>query len=265
MIVDAFAESAFRGNPAGVCLLDRERDERWMQNVGMEINQAETAFVSPRAGTRESNLRWFTPTTEVDLCGHATLASAHALWDTQRLAHSEPAKFHTMSGVLTCTRGDDGSIEMDFPATPARPMDDLTDEDVAAFGLSRKTISGIYRSKFDVLIEVPDAKLLRALAPDFARVHQIKTRGTIVTCRSDDARFDFLSRFFAPQTGINEDPVTGSAHCALGPFWSERLRKTKLVGFQASKRGGVVSVDVRGDRIGLGGRAVTVLRGELNC
>ncbi len=255
--VDAFASKPFSGNPAAVCLLDREPDSRWMQAVAAEMNLSETAFV--RGVEDGFSLRWFTPLVEVDLCGHATLASAHALWEEKIVEHRSPIRFHTKSGLLTASRTSD-AIELDFPATPAQqagPPAGL----IEALG-ANPVFSG--RTKFDVLVQVGTAAEVRSLKPDFRKLVQIGTRGVIVTSVSDDPRFDFVSRFFAPGAGIDEDPVTGSAHCCLAPFWQARLGKDKMTGYQASSRGGVVQVRVAADRVILGGQAVTVLAGELS-
>jgi PhzF family phenazine biosynthesis protein len=254
--VDAFADAAFRGNPAAVCLLDDPASAEWMQQVAAEMNLSETAFLVPRDDGW--NLRWFTPTTEVDLCGHATLASAHVLWETGRLASGAPAHFHTRSGVLTATR-DGEEITLDFPATPPEPADapsGLAD----ALGVEPQHVG---RSRFDYLIEVADAATVRDLVPDFAALGRVDTRGVIVTSRGDGSGVDFISRFFAPAAGVDEDPVTGSAHCCLAPYWSAKLGRADLVGYQASRRGGTVRVHADGDRVRLSGRAVTVVRGEL--
>jgi predicted PhzF superfamily epimerase YddE/YHI9 len=254
--IDAFAVGPFTGNPAAVCLLEKEADADWMQSVAAEMNLSETAFVAPRTDGFE--LRWFTPVAEVDLCGHATLASAHLLWETERLAEVDTARFHTRSGLLTAVRVDDW-IELDFPATPAEsiePPPGLSD----LLGSVPKFVG---RSRFDLLLELTDAEELRDLNPDFVGLSSLPIRGLIVTTKSDVPEFDFLSRFFAPAAGINEDPVTGSAHCALAPFWAERLGKTEMTAYQCSPRGGVVKVKLAGDRVLLRGKAVTVLRGEL--
>ncbi len=254
--IDAFTDRPFTGNPAAVCLLDQERAADWMQAVAAEMNLSETAFVRPQDDGFE--LRWFTPAIEVELCGHATLAAAHALWSEGVVAGSTPIRFHTRSGVLTCTT-DGELIELDFPATPAHaaePPDGL----LAALGV---TPSFVGRSKFDKFVLVESEQVVRSLQPDFARLREIPMRGVMVTSTSDAPRFDFVSRYFAPGAGIDEDPVTGSAHCCLGPFWSERLGKTAMTAYQASARGGVVRVRVNGDRVILGGQAVTVWRGEL--
>jgi PhzF family phenazine biosynthesis protein len=255
--VDAFADRPFAGNPAAVCILPAPRDEAWMQSVALEMNLSETAFLHLESdGWR---LRWFTPAVEVALCGHATLASAHVLWETDQLAASETARFHTKSGLLTAQRRNGGDIELNFPTKPVEPAD-------APPGLAEVlgvTPRFVGRSAFDYLVEVESPDALRRLKPDFTRLASIPVRGVIVTSRADSPEFDFLSRFFAPASGVNEDPVTGSAHCSLGPFWQARLGRSEFTAYQASARGGVVKVRVAGDRVHLGGKAVTVLRGEL--
>jgi PhzF family phenazine biosynthesis protein len=255
--VDAFTSEAFKGNPAAVCLLDGERDAGWMQSVAAEMKLSATAFLLPRDG--EFSLRWFTPAIEVALCGHATLASAHALWQEGALAAGATARFHTKSGLLTAVQDGDWS-ELDFPATLEQPVDPppaLLD----ALGITAPVYVG--RNKFDYLVEVESEEIVRALEPDHARLRTIPVRGVIVTSRSSNPEFDFVSRFFAPGSGIDEDPVTGSAHCCLAPYWSARLGKDAMTAFQASPRGGVVRVRLEGDRVKLAGRAVTVFRGSL--
>jgi PhzF family phenazine biosynthesis protein len=255
--IDAFTSQPFRGNPAAVCLLDGERDAAWMQSVAAEMNLSETAFLLPRDG--EFSLRWFTPAVEVALCGHATLASAHALWQEGALATDATARFHTKSGLLTAAQNGDW-IELDFPATPEQPSDPppaLLD----SLGIAAPVYIG--RTKFDYLVEVESEEIVRALNPDHARLRTVPVRGVIVTSRSSSPEFDFVSRFFAPGSGIDEDPVTGSAHCCLTPYWSARLGKDAMTAFQASPRGGVVRVRLAGDRVKLSGRAVTVFRGSL--
>ncbi|GAC1364289.1 MAG: PhzF family phenazine biosynthesis protein [Herpetosiphon sp.] len=254
--IDAFTDRAFRGNPAAVCLLDAERPDRWMQAVAAEMNLSETAFlVRQEDGYR---LRWFTPAVEVDLCGHATLASAHMLWETGALGPDQEARFHTHSGLLTARR--EGSwIELDFPATPevsAPPPPGLLE----ALGAQPRYVG---RNRFDYLVECGSEEEVRALRPDAAQLRTLGLRGVIVTARASTAPYDFVSRFFAPGSGIDEDPVTGSAHCCLGPFWAERLGKQAFLAFQASARGGIVRVKCVGDRVKLGGQAVTVLHGSL--
>jgi PhzF family phenazine biosynthesis protein len=256
--VDAFADAPFRGNPAAVCVLPVARDEAWMAAVAAEMNLSETAFLTARADGAY-DLRWFTPSVEVALCGHATLASAHALWERGFLSASSPARFHTKSGLLTATRRADTLIELDFPARPAAPM--IPPEGLAdALGA---TILSAGRSADDELVEVASEAIVRALRPDLARIATLPVRGVIVTAPASAGPWDFVSRFFAPGAGIPEDPVTGSAHCCLAPFWAARLGKTELVGYQASARGGTVRARLVGDRVILGGRAVTVLAGEL--
>jgi len=256
-LVDSFTDRPFAGNPAGVCLPDAARDANWMQAVAAEMNHAETAFLRPRPDG-DWDLRWFTPTVEVDLCGHATLASAHALWETGRADRKQPIRFHTRSGVLTCTTAG-GRIEMDFPAEPATPVAAPAEE---AFALGA-TPTFVGRNRMDMLAVISSAEEVRQLAPDIGLVAKIKARGVIVTAKSDRPGWDFVSRFFAPQSGVAEDPVTGSAHCCLGPYWRDVLGKNELVGYQASKRGGTVSVRCAGDRVILGGAAVLTVVGEL--
>ncbi|PYP54486.1 MAG: oxidoreductase [Gemmatimonadetes bacterium] len=255
--VDAFTNRPFAGNPAAVCILPEPADPKWMLNVAREMNLAETAFLVPQRDGYD--LRWFTPSVEVDLCGHATLASAHVLWEDGRLKSNEQARFHTKSGLLTADRRESW-IELDFPATPAAaapPPSGLLD----ALG-AQPTFVG--RSKFDYLIEVEHEDTVRGLTPDLTAVSRVEARGVIVTSRSNGKTdYDFVSRFFAPQSGVPEDPVTGSAHCALAPYWSAKLGKKELTAYQASPRGGELRLRLVGDRVKIGGQAVTVLRGEL--
>jgi PhzF family phenazine biosynthesis protein len=262
-IVDAFTDTRFKGNPAAVCVLDAPADEQFMRDLAREMNLSETAFVVRREAvgtTRDDGfgLRWFTPSVEVDLCGHATVASAHVLWERGVLARSEPARFHTRSGLLTARSSGDW-IELDFPAKRVEPVDAPAGL-IEALNVAPKWVG---RNQFDYLVELGSEDEVRQLAPDVHRLRTVKARGVIVTSPSASPAFDFVSRFFAPGAGIDEDPVTGSSHCALGPFWSARFGKREMVGYQASARGGVVRVTVDGDRVLLGGRAVTVLRGEL--
>ncbi|HUL03606.1 MAG TPA: PhzF family phenazine biosynthesis protein [Gemmatimonadales bacterium] len=255
--VDAFTDRPFSGNPAAVCLLPEPRDERWMQDVAREMNLSETAFLHAEdAGFR---LRWFTPVVEVALCGHATLASAHVLWEDGHLPPDAVAVFHTQSGRLTAQRRA-GWIELDFPATPPAPTDAPAGL-LEALGV--RAPRGIGRSRFDYLVEVESEEVVRHLTPDHTALRRVEARGVMVTSRATTPGFDFVSRFFAPQSGIDEDPATGSAHCTLGPYWSVRLGKSALAAYQASPRGGILRVEVRDGRVGLSGQAVTVLRGEL--
>jgi predicted PhzF superfamily epimerase YddE/YHI9 len=254
--VDAFTSVPFRGNPAAVCLLPGPAGDGWMQAVAAEMNLSETAFLHPEG--EAFRLRWFTPAVEVDLCGHATLASAHVLWETGGLDRDQPARFRTRSGLLSA-KASRGWIELDFPALPAAPAEPPPGL-LEALRIAPRWVG---RARFDYLVEVSSEAEVVSLAPDFLRLAGVDARGVIVTASADADDRDFVSRFFAPRAGIDEDPVTGSAHCCLGPFWGERLDKSDLVGQQASPRGGTVRVSLRGDRVSLGGQAVTILRGEL--
>ena len=254
--VDAFTDKPFAGNPAGVCVLANPPEENWMQNVAKEMNLSETAFICPEAdGYR---LRWFTPAVEVDLCGHATLATAHILWETGRLATAEEARFFTRSGLLKAKRSGD-LIELDFPAKPEESADTLA-------GLAealRTSFQYVCKNRFDYLVEVDSEDVVQNLNPDFSKLRQIEARGVIVTSRAKTAPYDFVSRFFAPRVGINEDPVTGSAHCFLGPYWAKRLGKKEFLAYQASPRGGEIRVRLEGERVFLKGKAVTIFSGTL--
>jgi PhzF family phenazine biosynthesis protein len=254
--VDAFTDKPFAGNPAAVCLLDGERPDGWMQQLAAEMNLSETAFVRPQNdGFR---LRWFTPKIEVELCGHATLASAHILWQEGHAAPGETIRFHTRSGVLTAARAD-GLIELDFPLVPEQPAEPPA-ELAGALGVAFIYVG---KGRFDYLLEIESEAVLRSLTPNFERLRSLPVRGLIVTSRSSRPAFDFVSRFFAPGAGIDEDPVTGSAHCCLAAYWRKKLHKETFVAYQASARGGVVRVRIRGDRAILGGQAVTVSKGEI--
>jgi PhzF family phenazine biosynthesis protein len=257
--VDAFADRPFSGNPAGVCVLEDERDDTWLQAVALELNVSETAFLRQRSDGFD--LRWFAPEVEVVLCGHATLASAHTLWENGFASPSETLRFHTRSGVLAAVRRGE-LIELDFPATPVEespPPAGL----LAALRIETKEVVFTGRTKFDQFVTLDSAERVRQLSPNFALLIGFDVRGMIVTARSDDSRYDFVSRFFCPSVGVNEDPVTGSAHCALATYWAPRLGKDAMTGLQASARGGVVGATLRGERVLLAGRAVTVLKGEL--
>ena len=255
-IVDAFTTQPFQGNPAAICLLEKQRSTQWMQALAEELNLSETAFIE--TSPEGFNLRWFTPRYEVDLCGHATLASAHILWQSQIVPTNQSIDFHTRSGLLTASKEYE-SIKLNFPATPidlGSPVPELA----AALGCE---VLEYGQTCFDLFARVESAQTLRHLTPDFGALLKIDTRGLIVTSPSDLPQYDFLSRFFAPSAGINEDPVTGSAHCALATYWSERIGKEKLCGFQASQRGGVVEMRLQKDRVEIGGQAITVMAGEL--
>ncbi|MBV6457638.1 MAG: putative isomerase YddE [Fimbriimonadaceae bacterium] len=256
-LVDAFASAPFTGNPAAICPLDGPAPDDWMQALAMEMNQAETAFLWPEQDA--FRLRWFTPMVEVDLCGHATLAAAHLLWESERLPSGEEAAFLTRSGTLKCSQAGQ-AIRMDFPAETAAertaPVDlvELLGSPATWYGSNR----------MDHLAILPDESAVRAVVPDMTAIAELECRGLVVTAVADPGRdYDFVSRFFAPQSGVPEDSVTGSAHCGLGPLWSQRLQKAALRGYQASRRGGYVDMEVRGDRVILGGHAVTTLHGHL--
>ncbi len=254
--VDAFTNKPFSGNPAAVCLLSDEKDDRWLQQVAQEMNLSETAFLlRKRDGF---TLRWFTPTVEIALCGHATLASAHVLWENDYLGQDEQAHFYTLSGLLTANRRENW-IEMDFPAIASTPTS-APEGLLEALGIAALAIS---RNEYDYLIEVESSETVRNITPNFSALANVKARGVIVTSRATSADYDFVSRFFAPRVGINEDPVTGSAHCTLAPYWQQKLGKDEMIGYQASARGGIVRVRVLGERVILGGQAITVMRGEL--
>src|SRR5512133_354759 len=240
--VDAFTDQPFAGNPAAVCILPQPVSEAWMQAVAREMNLSETAFLLQQPDG--FSLRWFTPAVEVELCGHATLASAHVLFETGRLRAGEQARFHTLSGLLTAAR-DGAWLEMDFPATPEAPAEAPTDL-TAALGVTPRYVG---KNVFDYLVEVADEETVRNLAPDFGRLARVSMRGVIVTARAASPEYDFVSRWFGPAAGVAEDPVTGSAHCCLAPYWAARLGKTEMVGFQASPRGGVVRVRLVGERV----------------
>lgn len=255
--VDAFTNKPFGGNPAAVCVLSKPAPDEWMRNVAREMNLSETAFLTPHDGGYR--LRWLTPAVEVDLCGHATVAAAHVLWEDGHLPAGKQARFHTRSGLLLADQRGDW-IELDFPAkavTAAEPPPEL----LPSLGVPGARFVG--KNAFDYLVEVDSEETLRSLSPDHSTLRKIPVRGVIVTARAADGEFDFISRFFAPGSGIDEDPVTGSAHTALGPFWSERLGKCEFTAYQASARGGVVRVRLQGERVILGGQAVTVMTGEL--
>lgn len=253
--VDAFTKEAFRGNPAAVCILQQPADERWMQHVALEMNLSETAFLWPEAD--HFRLRWFTPTVEVDLCGHATLASAHALWESATVPPFEPIRFQTRSGELRAERGGD-LIYLDLPAQKLTPVVETKGLE-AALGMSLKTV--VKGSHF-FLAEVAGEAQVREYKLDLSKISALGV-DVILTAKGETGEFDFVSRVFCPTFGIPEDPVTGAAHCALGPYWKERLKRSEFVAYQASARGGVVRVQVAGDRVRLGGHAVSTLRGEL--
>lgn len=257
-LVDAFAEKPFTGNPAAVCLLAEWPDDGWLQNVAAELKHSETAFV--RARQAEFELRWFTPAVEVDLCGHATLASAFVLWQSGAVPAGTPVNFSTRSGTLRA-RKRNGSIELDFPLGIQEPCP-APEGLLEALGVAATYVA---RGRFDYLVELASEAELRSMAPDFRRLAAVDCRGVIVTARSSREPYDFVSRFFAPAAGVDEDPVTGSAHCTLAHFWRERLARSRFTAYQASPRGGVVQVAIDGDRVLLGGQAVMVFEGRLQA
>jgi PhzF family phenazine biosynthesis protein len=258
--VDAFTDRPFAGNPAAVCFLDSPRPDAWLQRVAAEMNLAETAFLLAEEG--HWRLRWFTPKVEVDLCGHATLASAHALWQTGRLAPDAEARFMTRSGPLAARR--DGEwIELDFPRDDPAPAE-APAELAAALGLAAPP-RWCGRTRFDWLLELASESAVRAVAPDFRRLAALGGRGVIATSRPASPAADFVSRFFAPAAGVDEDPVTGSTHCALAPFWAERLGRRELLAHQVSERGGWLRLRLEPERVRIAGQAATVLVGELRA
>jgi PhzF family phenazine biosynthesis protein len=254
--VDAFTDHAFAGNAAAVCLLPGAADGAWMQAVADEMQLAATAFVWPLAVGWQ--LRWFSPTSELALCGHGTLASAHVLLERGDVPSDEVIRFTTAAGLLSASRRE-GRIELDFPAEPSSPAEAPAD----LLGALGQTPLRVERNRFDYLVELESEAAVRAACPDLTRLRNVQTRGVIITARSSTTDGDFVSRFFAPSVGIDEDPVTGSAHCCLGPYWQRYLGKASMVGIQVSRRGGVVHVQVAGDRVRLGGQAVTILHGHL--
>lgn len=256
-IVDAFAGAPFAGNPAAVCFPSEARHAGWMQAVAGELNLSATAFV--RQAEDGFDLRWFSPRSELSLCGHGTLAAAHVVWQEGIVGAEVPLRFRSPSGPLVCSRRD-GWIAMDFPAEPPATVADPPPALLPALGVRPRSVA---RNRLDFLVELDSAADVRAAAPDLAALAAVDTRGVILTAAADSADHDFVSRFFAPAVGIAEDPATGSAHCGLAPYWAPRLGKHDLIGVQASLRGAIIRVRLRGDRVELRGQAVTVLRGEL--
>lgn len=255
--VDAFTSEPFKGNPAAVCLLEQPKDDSWMQAVAYEMNLSETAFLLPENdGYR---LRWFTPKTEVKLCGHATLASAHVLYTEKLLPADREARFYTLSGLLTAAYEEStGLIELNFPAALPSACE------IPAGLLEALPVKPLFigRVNDDYLVEVATEEEVRSVAPDYPRLAQI-VRGAIVTATAVAKDYDFISRFFAPVEGINEDPVTGSAHCKLAPYWQAKLKKDRFTAYQASERGGYLELLMEGDRVRIGGKAVTILKGKM--
>jgi len=255
-IVDAFTDEPFKGNPAAVCLLDSDKPDSWMQNVAAEMNLSETAFLMRRDNVY--SLRWFTPAAEVDLCGHATLASAHVLWE-EGISSDNELSFMTRSGLLSATRDEEG-INLSFPLELEQACD-APDFLIEALGVTPVYIG---QNRFDYLIEVENEEIVRRLQPNNNLLRTIRTRGVLVTSRSERAGIDFVSRCFFPAIGVNEDPVTGSAHCCLGPYWQAKLNKSDLVAQQLSARQGTLKLKIAEERIIMAGQAVTTLKGTLN-
>jgi len=255
--VDSFTSEPFKGNPAAVCLLERQMDDSWMQNVAKEMNLSETAFLLKIKNGYK--LRWFTPVIEVDLCGHATLASAHVLFEEGLLQSDQQARFHTRSGLLTVNKKGDW-LEMDFPAETGTPVEAPP---ILMEAMSTRPVN-TEQNKIGFLCRYESEKQVREFKPNFQLLNEIPVQGIIITAKSENEEFDFVSRFFAPYLGINEDPVTGAAHCCLGPFWQKQLGQADFLAYQASERGGIVKVGVRGDRVKIGGQAVTIFSGNLD-
>lgn len=256
--VDSFTREAFQGNPAGVCILKEEAQPEWMQNIASEMNLSETAFLVPDNG--QYKLRWFTPEVEVDLCGHATLASAHILFETGKANLHDAIRFQTRSGLLTVKKNGE-LIEMLFPATPAKPVS-APQGLLEALGFEKVLFCG--KNDYDYLIIVQTEQGVKSCTPDFLRLKKITERGVIVSAEAESIPHDFISRFFGPAAGIDEDPVTGSAHCTLAPYWGKKLEKETMLAYQASKRGGEVRVTLMENNVILSGYAVTVMTSTLS-
>ncbi|MBK8981098.1 MAG: PhzF family phenazine biosynthesis protein [Ignavibacteria bacterium] len=255
--VDAFTDTPFTGNPAAVCIPDHEISDSLMQKIAFEMNLSETAFLTKRKDG--FGLRWFTPKAEVELCGHATLASAHILWQENIIQGSQEAVFYTVyKGILKAAKNGH-EIMLNFPVNIPSSSDG---NEILSKALNVNPINVLVTDNH-YLIELNSETELRKVNPDFSLLKSLPKYGTILTCRSDDPEFDFVSRFFAPAKGVDEDPVTGSAHCVLAPYWSDKLGKNKMNAFQASERGGKLTVEISGDRVLISGSAVTVTKGEL--
>ncbi|OGI04475.1 MAG: oxidoreductase [Candidatus Melainabacteria bacterium GWF2_37_15] len=255
--VDSFTDKPYYGNPAGVVVLDAQADESWMRKIAEEMNLSETAFVYP-ISANNYNLRWFTPVAEVDLCGHATLAAAHILWEKEFVKKSEQIRFQTKSGELICCNND-GLIQMDFPKEEASEIS-VPEELLKGVGVE---VLYTGKNRMDYIVEVESEKIVKNLTPDINMLKKAGMRGVIVTSRSDNSEFDFVSRFFAPAVGIEEDPVTGSAHCCLAPYWAKKLNKNQFKALQLSKRQGVLYLELNNDRVKISGNAVTVFEGRI--
>jgi PhzF family phenazine biosynthesis protein len=258
--IDAFTDTPFAGNPAAVCVLPNAVDEGWMRAVAAEMNLSETAFLHPHADGYQ--LRWFTPSAEVNLCGHATLASAHVLWQEGYLTATDEARFHTKSGLLTATQAE-GWITLNFPAQPLTVVTAPPEVLRSLRGMQPIAVAYGGTAESNYLVELPSEDYVRSLQPDFSIMKLLPAHGVIVTAPAEAADIDFVSRYFAPALGINEDPVTGSAHCSLAPYWQQKLGKSDFLAKQVSQRGGTLKVQLQGQRVLLSGQAVTILRGHL--
>lgn len=257
--VDAFADGPFTGNPAAVCLMTEPACDDWLQNVAMEMNLSETAFVWRTDGG--FHIRWMTPETEVDLCGHATLASAWAMKEAGWANDGDTVTFQSRSGPLRATLAGP-TVELDFP-TRIPLQQDVVPDVLSGLGLSDVTWFG--KNEYDYFVQLPSEAAVHGCHPDLVCLSQFDVRGIIITAQADaERKYDFVSRFFAPGCGVPEDPVTGSAHVALSPFWAQRLGRNQLTGYQASRRGGTVITELAGDRVKLRGQAITVFRGQLS-
>jgi PhzF family phenazine biosynthesis protein len=254
--VDAFTAALFKGNPAGVCVLEAAADEDWMRSFAMEMNLSETAFLVPE--NEGWQLRWFTPKREVSLCGHATLASAHILWETGRLAPNATARFYTKSGELTAVKHGDW-ITLNFPAREIY-REEIPAELARALVIPSPAFTG--RNEDRWLVELADENQVRSLQPDFTLLESLPVRSVMVTARAATP-YDFVSRYFAPSVGINEDPVTGSSHTYLTPYWIKKLGKAELFAYQASARGGELRLSMDGERVLIAGRAITFFEAEM--
>ena len=259
--VDAFTDHLFGGNPAAVCVLPGAASADWMQAVATEMNLSETAFLYPVEDGYQ--LRWFTPAAEVDLCGHATLATAHVLWSEGYLAAAQEARFHTRSGLLTATLAE-GWITLNFPVQPVTSVSTTPELLKTLRGLKPESIGRSGETgEANFLVELESEAYVRSLQPDFSMMKTLPVQGVIVTSTADDPAFDFVSRYFAPAVGVNEDPVTGSTHCSLAPYWQDKLGKSSFLAQQVSARGGLLKVECQRERVLISGQAVTVLKGML--
>ena len=258
--VDAFADKPFTGNPAAVCITEKPLEEELMKNISFEMNLSETAFLV-KSGINEFKLRWFTPTAEVDLCGHATLASSHILFTNGYCDANSPVNFHTKSGVLTVNSCGNDTYEMDFPSITIE-KDETENLKQLEDALGVKSVY-VGMTKWNYLAELENEEAVRSVQPDFDMLEKLPGWGTIITAKADMKGYDFVSRFFAPEKGVKEDPVTGSAHCALGPYWQKKLSKNEFNAYQASQRGGTVGVKVEGERVFLSGKAIMILTAEM--